>query len=229
MSRFRPPSPAMCVALLGLTVALGGTTWAATSLPAGSVGTAQLKHDAVTGGKVKNHSLTGADIDKATLGQVPQARHAASATTATTADDAKHATAADSATRAKSADAAGTVYATHVVNFGQLMPPPTPTTATTIASLPVPAGNYVLDAKLQTDTFNNSDIVGCDLVAGSDKDSSFWQGGAGHQSAIVTTTLVHAFPTAGTVALQCTTFGAASVGISQVRLTAVTVGTIAST
>ncbi len=71
MLRFRPPSPAMCVALLGLSVGLGGTAWAAVSLPAHSVGTAQLKHAAVTGDKVKDHSLTGDDIRLTTLGPFP--------------------------------------------------------------------------------------------------------------------------------------------------------------
>jgi len=50
--RLRRPSPALVVALIALFVALGGTTYAATSLPANSVGTAQLKNGAVTKGKI---------------------------------------------------------------------------------------------------------------------------------------------------------------------------------
>lgn len=86
--RFRP-SQATIVAYLALFVALGGTTYAATSLPANSVGTKQLKngavttaklHDhAVTGAKVANHSLTGVQINASTLGAVPNAAHAADA------------------------------------------------------------------------------------------------------------------------------------------------------
>ncbi len=52
------PSPAM-------VVALGGIGSAATVLPAASVGTAQLKSNAVTGAKVKNGSLTAADFPRA--------------------------------------------------------------------------------------------------------------------------------------------------------------------
>ena len=48
------PSPAMVVAIVALIVALGGTGYAAIKLPANSVGTAQLKKDAVTSLKVKN-------------------------------------------------------------------------------------------------------------------------------------------------------------------------------
>jgi hypothetical protein len=96
------------IALLALFVALGGTTYAATGLPAASVGPKQLKKgavttpkiakgavtggkiaaDAITGAKVKDDSLTGADLLESTLGKVPSAAsadHATSADNATTA------------------------------------------------------------------------------------------------------------------------------------------------
>src|SRR5207248_2767105 len=56
------PSPAMAVACLALLVALGGVGYAAVKLPANSVGTAQLKKDAVTGLKVRNGTLLAADF-----------------------------------------------------------------------------------------------------------------------------------------------------------------------
>ncbi|HST25422.1 MAG TPA: hypothetical protein VLJ76_05495 [Gaiellaceae bacterium] len=56
IARFRP-SPALVVASIALLVALGGTGYAATALPANSVGTAQLKNAAVTAAKVKPGSL----------------------------------------------------------------------------------------------------------------------------------------------------------------------------
>jgi len=215
MPHFRKPSPAMCVALLGLFVALGGTTWAATALPARSVGTAQLKADAVTGGKVKNHSLTGADVESSSLGMVPRSVRSA------TADLATNALSSEEARHAATADSAGLAYSTHSEAAKQLTVQPA-----TIASLQLPAGNYALGAKEQVDTFSNADIIDCDLVAGTDKDSSFVQGGAGHQSQIVTNSLVHTFTTPGTATLTCNTFGIGS--ISQVRVTAVTVGSIVS-
>jgi hypothetical protein len=55
------------IALLALFVALGGTSYAAASLPADSVGDAQLKADAVTSPKVKNGSLLAADFSAAEL------------------------------------------------------------------------------------------------------------------------------------------------------------------
>ncbi|MDT7802398.1 MAG: hypothetical protein QOI78_5831, partial [Actinomycetota bacterium] len=52
MKKFHP-SPAFVISLIALFVALGGTSYAAiTTLPANSVGTAQLKTGAVTGAKL---------------------------------------------------------------------------------------------------------------------------------------------------------------------------------
>jgi hypothetical protein len=213
----------MCVALLGLFVALGGTTWAAVSLPAASVGTAQLRdravsvdkirQEAVTGDKVKNHSLTGADI----AGAVSLARHAASA------DAATHATSADSATRAIVADAAGSAYSTH---FEQGLK--VPAVPTVVVALRVPAGSYAVTAKGQVDTFSTSDLVECDLLAGADKDVGIVQGSASHQSQMLVNELVHAFATADTINLTCTGF-LSSGTLSQVRLVAMQVGTVSTT
>ena len=55
------------IALLALFIALGGTSYAVTALPKNSVGTQQLKKDAVTGAKVKNGSLSSADFAAGTL------------------------------------------------------------------------------------------------------------------------------------------------------------------
>lgn len=46
------------IAYLALFIALGGTAYAASSLPPGSVGTQQLRNGAVTDAKVRQHSLT---------------------------------------------------------------------------------------------------------------------------------------------------------------------------
>jgi hypothetical protein len=210
MPRLRVPSPAMCVALLGLFVALGGTTWAAVSLPAGSVGTGQLKANAVTGPKVKNHSLTGADILLSSLGKVP------SAARATTSDSATHATSADTAT------VAGTAYSTHVESVISL-----PSAPTTVASLTLPAGSYVLGAKAQVDTLSSSDIVECDLVSGTNTDRSFVQGGATHESQILTNSLVSVLAATGTVQLSCSAITGGN--LSQVRLTAIQVASVVNT
>ncbi len=97
----RMPSPAMVVACISLAVALGGTSYAAITLPRNSVGTkqlqknsvtafkltsnsvgpAKLKINSVTGAKVKSDSLTGEQISEASLAKVPAATKADDSTT----------------------------------------------------------------------------------------------------------------------------------------------------
>ena len=58
----------MAVACLALLIALGGTSVAAvTAIPRNSVGTPQLRAQAVTGAKVKNGTLATADVRDGTL------------------------------------------------------------------------------------------------------------------------------------------------------------------
>jgi hypothetical protein len=59
------------IALAALFVALGGTSYAAMTLPAGSVGTKQLRNGAVTAAKVKKGSLLAKDFKS---GQLPAGR-----------------------------------------------------------------------------------------------------------------------------------------------------------
>jgi hypothetical protein len=68
----RRPSPGLVVGLIALFVALGGTGYAAVVLPAHSVGTKQLKRNAVTSSKVKNFSLLRRDFKRGQLPRGPQ-------------------------------------------------------------------------------------------------------------------------------------------------------------
>jgi hypothetical protein len=75
----RRPSPATVIACIALAVALGGTGYAAVTLPKNSVGTLQLRDSSVTGKKlaknavgtlkVIDHSLLAVDFKK---GQIPR-------------------------------------------------------------------------------------------------------------------------------------------------------------
>src|ERR1041384_6137149 len=82
--RLRRPSPAFVISVTALFVALGGTTYAATSLPANSVGAKQLKKNAVTSAKINTAGLV-----------VPSAVHSNNATAANHASTADHATNSD--------------------------------------------------------------------------------------------------------------------------------------
>jgi hypothetical protein len=67
------PSPAMVIACLALGVALSGTSYAKIlALPVNSVGTPQLKANAVISSKVKNQSLLAVDFKP---GQLPAGIH----------------------------------------------------------------------------------------------------------------------------------------------------------
>jgi hypothetical protein len=72
-------------------VALGGTSYAAFNLPKNSVGTTQLKNNAVTNKKIANGAVSGSKVNLSTLGTVPNAGHAASADTANSANTAGNA------------------------------------------------------------------------------------------------------------------------------------------
>jgi hypothetical protein len=63
----RRPTYSAVTATIALVLSLGGVGYAATRLPANSVGTPQLKANSVTSAKVKNHSLTGADVKPGSL------------------------------------------------------------------------------------------------------------------------------------------------------------------
>ena len=86
--RLRAPSPALVIALIALFVALGGTSYAAITLPKNSVGSKQLKKNAVTGLKIKNGAVTASKINTHGL-TVPNATNATSATNATNATNAE--------------------------------------------------------------------------------------------------------------------------------------------
>jgi hypothetical protein len=79
--KLRRPSPALVVSVIALVVALGGTSYAAIVLPANSVGTRQIKKNAVTTAKVKDGSLLKADF---AAGQLPAGPAGASGATGAT-------------------------------------------------------------------------------------------------------------------------------------------------
>ncbi|MGE5407296.1 MAG: hypothetical protein ACM3NV_01660 [Syntrophothermus sp.] len=95
MRRLPRPSYANVVSTLALFIALGGAAYATAVLPKDSVGTKQLKNNAVTAAKlgkeavttakIKNGAVTGAKVRSSTLGTVPNATNARHSTSADTA------------------------------------------------------------------------------------------------------------------------------------------------
>ncbi|MFM9127484.1 MAG: hypothetical protein ACKOTA_08005, partial [Solirubrobacterales bacterium] len=62
-------NPAMVVALIALFVALSGASYAAVQLPRNSVGSKQIRDNAVVSSKVRNGSLRAEDF---MAGQLPR-------------------------------------------------------------------------------------------------------------------------------------------------------------
>jgi hypothetical protein len=75
------PSPALIIAVIALIISVGGTSYAAVSIPANSVGPTQLRNQAVTTKKLRNGAVTAAKINPRNL-TVPNALHATRADTA---------------------------------------------------------------------------------------------------------------------------------------------------
>ncbi len=114
------------IASIAVFLAFGGVGYAATTLNGKrivnhSIGAGKLKNGTLTSAQVKKNSLTGAVIEEASLGAVPQAQNAVSATTAESANsaasaetagyatNADHAVSADTAASASTAEDADTV------------------------------------------------------------------------------------------------------------------------
>ena len=205
MRRIRRPSPALVVACLALAVALSGSAVAASvALAPNSVGTPQLKNNAVTTAKVKNGTLVRADFKK---NQLPTGPAGPAGPTGPTGP----AGPAGAAGPAGPSDA----YARF---FGG--PIAIPGIGTTIVSLTIPqAGKYVISSKAYVSGAVAATAL-CRLVAGTDQDDTL---GNGTQFTLANL-LTHEFAAAGTVDFRCSTGGAQSV--AQIRIVAIKVGNL---
>ncbi len=141
-SRIKRPSPALVVSVIALVVAMGGTSYAAFSLPNNSVGNKQLKNNSVGNRKLQNGSvgnaklrkgsvsganiqagaITGSNLNLGALGTVPSATHANSADSATNATNATNAASAVTASRLGGVQYVSSASITNFAmtqNFGQ--------------------------------------------------------------------------------------------------------------
>jgi hypothetical protein len=191
----------MGVALVALFMALGGSSYAALR-----VGSAQIKNNSVrtqdlrnndirgkdirnstiTGADVGSNRLTGADIKESTLGVVPNASQAVNATQAT------------------QATIAGKAFQTFKDAELSL---PTTGGSSTVLSLNVPAGTYLIFGKGYV---NNDGAASarthCRTTAGTDVDEQFVGTSENNRNDDVTpwtNSLVHTFASNGTITLAC--------------------------
>lgn len=158
------------LAALALFVALGGVSYAATTINGNkiikeSIGAGKLKKGTLTSGQVKANALGGSVIDESTLNIVPAAQTAVSAQTATSATTAQSAT---TATTAKTAETAKTAT--------------TADTATTAQSAATAAEAETLDGltpeELQVSCPANTSLYGGDCWDDAVRPLKTWIGAA---------------------------------------------------
>jgi hypothetical protein len=154
--RFSPPSPAGVISVIALFVALGGTGYAASRIVSPRASVAVSKKYVKKQIKAVKALISADEADQAN-------------------ESVKHASTADSATNATTANTANAVQGHPASDFGPPIkgfqsfkesPGALPSTRTTIASLAVPAGSYLVTAKV---VVRNSDAgsqhrASCGLV-----------------------------------------------------------------
>jgi hypothetical protein len=186
--------PAIAIAAVALFVALGGGY----AIGAGFIGTGDLKNQAVTNKKIKKKTikanrvkpdtLTGAQINEASL------------------------------------SGAGTAQSVRQDTAAQV---PAASGTTTVLTLQVPAGSYVVNSKAVLAKGGSQSAVQCFLTAGGDQDRSLEAVDAANNTT-VSNLLVHTFTSAGTVTLGCDNPGGALLLVTNKVITATPVGAIAS-
>jgi hypothetical protein len=107
------PSGSMVVAIVALVVALSGTAIASAGLVNGDK---VIKENSLSGNRLRNHTVTGKQINLGKLGKVPSARLADSASNAT------HAQTADSASKANDSSSLGGAPANSYERFSSTLP-----------------------------------------------------------------------------------------------------------
>jgi hypothetical protein len=185
--RLHGPSPAMAVALLSLTVALGGTSYAAIKLPKNSVGSKQIKKNAVTGSKVKDGSLFSNDF---AAGQLPRGAKG---------DGGPQGPAGGQGPQGPPGPS-NVVYRTKTgAVFLQQ------TNDATILTLPLPAGSWLITGQVLAVDFDaGSAIVRCGITAGGTAfPSTAVSAGAANPGAPITPTAAATLNASGEAVLRC--------------------------
>jgi hypothetical protein len=197
-------------ATMALVVALGGSAYAANTIRSrdiknGEVKRVDLANNAVTSAKVKNGTLMSKDFKS---GQLPGGPRGAAG--APGANGSKGDTGPSDAFQAFR---------------NTISPPPLPDAATTtLVTLPLPAGKYVVWGKLD---FDGAGTVTCRLRAGADSDRML-STATGIGGFHCNMQLVHEFPAAGSAILDIDTPAASGVRGGDAKVTAIRVGSLSN-
>ena len=203
-------------ATVALVVALGGTSYAAITLPANSVGSRQLKSRAVTNSDIRGNAVTSSKVRNGALlardfrvGQLPAGPKG------------------DTGAQGLKGDKGDTGPSdAFQISSNAISPPVLPAGLTvSLLTLPLPAGKYVLFAKLDMDATAGPVTVTCRLQAGSatDKVLTTIDGVGGYSCNMQT---VHEFAAPGAASLTIETPVGSSVRGNDAKLTAIRVGAL---
>jgi hypothetical protein len=203
MSFSRAPSPAMVVAVIALTFAIGGGA----AIGASKIQTGDIAKQAVTNKKiakktikasrVADDTLGGNQINENKLGPVPEA---------------------------ETAEVAGTGRSTHKDTATQI---DAPSAGTTVLSLNVPAGSYLFIAKGVL-AKAGSTLITCTTTAGTDTDTSSAHIDAALNNTLVNT-VVHTFDAAGTATFACDNPAGNPLFVTNAKLTAIPFASLENT
>jgi hypothetical protein len=187
-------TPSLIISLLALFIATSGASYAALQIPKNSVGAKQLKKNAVTSKKVKNRSLLAKDFKDGQLPQGPQGPQGPAGDPAQV--------------RAYTTPVAGAVT-------------PLNGSFAAVASLDLPAGNYVVMSRANLFGSGSPSSVICSIgddaaqnISVDDKTIALAQ-----HSAVT-------LDAPGAVTLSCLKNGAGSVSVGQRWITAIKVNSI---
>jgi hypothetical protein len=211
---FRNGRYADVTATLALVVALGGTAYAANTIRSSDIKNGQVKRvdladNAVTSAKVKNGTLLSKDFRRGQLPAGPRGATGAAGATGPKGD--------------KGDTGPSDVF--QAFRNG-ISPPPLPDGATTtLVTLPLPAGKYVVFGKLD---FDGGGTVTCRVRAGGDSDRML-STAAGVGGYHCNMQLVHEFAEAGSAVLEIDTPAAAGVRGGDAKVTAIRVGSLSNT
>lgn len=207
-------SSAHVLAVMALFVALGGSAYA---VKKATIGTKQLKDNAVKTAKIAGSAVTtpdlaegavtGAKVDEASLGKVPSATKADSADSATTADSATNAT---NATNAANSGNAAELEGRTLQQVRGLANSDTTTTENDLtvalesvltANMAIPTGGADVIVNATIEAFNNEGTqqqIQCELrsenVAIGQRYHETFQSGAGNAQVITMTAIMDNVP-----------------------------------
>jgi hypothetical protein len=172
--RIPRPSAALVVAFAAMFTALGGTGYAALMITGanvanGSLTGADIENGSLGGKEMKPDTLKGSRIKESTLGTVPSAEHAATADSATNATNAANADTLDGIDSANLMTVKTRAYEVNEGNISNFA-----NDATLALLSPMPAGEYVVTAKLTYDNDGAVENESCTLgVPGANDATTF--------------------------------------------------------